>query len=220
MRAIPTTGMTTAIAVFAPVSRPPPPPPLPPLLSLSASDAADEDAAAASAEFVDELASVVGSGADVLDAGNVTTTVTGPVLAAPSPPVVGDSVMTEVTSWVVGSADGAVDVSVSAKSVVAGGSLVEASEMTSEDTEEAMEEDTGSSDVEGGIVVWAELEILEVVTAGDAESVEKELMAVVSCRGTEITYQWSLTWRRAGSRLNRVVVRSEFRGYSRAAAGR
>ena len=76
---MPTTGITTAIAVFAPVSRPL----LPPLLLLEpsfASAAADDDAAAASAEFVVEVGSSdvdTGSGSEVL----VMTTVTGVALS-------------------------------------------------------------------------------------------------------------------------------------------
>lgn len=59
---MPTTGMTTAMAVFAPVSNPLLPPPLLLLEPSFARAAAEDDAAAASAEFVVEVGpSVVGS---------------------------------------------------------------------------------------------------------------------------------------------------------------
>lgn len=55
------------------------------------------------------------------------------------------------------------------------GSLV-VSERTEEDISDAMEEVISS--VGEGIVVWAELEMLEVVTVEKPESVENELMVV------------------------------------------
>lgn len=63
---MPTTGITTAIAVFAPVSSPLLPPPLLLFEPSFASAAAEDDAAAASAEFVVEVGpSVVGSAVGV-----------------------------------------------------------------------------------------------------------------------------------------------------------
>lgn len=57
---MPTTGMTTAMAVFAPVSSPLLPPPFLPLEPSFAKAAAEEDAAAASsASFVGEGAALV-----------------------------------------------------------------------------------------------------------------------------------------------------------------
>lgn len=109
MRAIPTTGMTTAIAVFAPVSKPPLPPPL--LFEpLSASEAAEEEAAAASAEPVADVGSCVGSEELSPERVIVWTTVTGPVGPVVSSPSVRDGavVTMDVINSVVGSADGAV----------------------------------------------------------------------------------------------------------------
>ena len=107
---MPTTGMTTAMAVFAPVSSPLLPPV--PLLELSfARAAAEEDAAAASSALVvEEGAALV---AVSLGWSLVIVTLTTTVLPlVPSAGLVGAWVITDVMTCVVPSAEGAVDVRV------------------------------------------------------------------------------------------------------------
>lgn len=87
----------------------------------------------------------------------------------------------DVISCVEASAEGAVAVEVTSLDVtrlVASDVMVES---IAEDTDETMEE-VASSSVEEGIVVCAELEMLDVVTAVAAVSVEKELMALAGGR--------------------------------------
>jgi hypothetical protein len=174
--AIPTTGITTAIAVLAPVSSPL----LPPLLLFEASfanAAAEEDAAAASAELV------VDDGAAVVDSAlcsevRVTTTVTALALSAA---FVGVWVTTDVITCVVSSAEAAV--LVTNTSLDDSLSLVaeaEVSERSAEDTDDAMDDEISCCVEEEGMVVWAELEMLDVVTAAAEVSVENELMAAAA----------------------------------------
>jgi hypothetical protein len=106
-----------------------------------------------------------------------------------SPAFVGVWVTTDVRTCVVASAEAAV--------VVTNTSLdescwlvasAEVSERSAEDTDDAMDDEI-SSCVEEGIVVWAELEMLDVVTATAEVSVENELMtAAASWCVTERTY--------------------------------
>lgn len=87
----------------------------------------------------------------------------------------------DVISCVEASAEGAVAVEVTSLDVtrlVASDVMVES---IAEETDETMEEVTSSS-VEEGIVVCAELEMLDVVTAVAAVSVENELMALACGR--------------------------------------
>jgi hypothetical protein len=149
IRAIPTTGITTAIAVFAPVSKPLLPPPLLLLEPSFASAAAEDDAAAASAELVVDVGS---SGVDT-EVGSevvVMTTVTGVAL---SPALEGDWVTIDVRICVVGSAEGAVAVLTTS---LADSRSLELSAAADDEIAEEIEdatEDVMSSDVELGIVV-------------------------------------------------------------------
>jgi hypothetical protein len=183
---MPTTGITTAIAVFAPVSKPL----LPPLLLLDpsfASAAAEDDAAAASAELVVE----VGFSVAATDVGSevvVITTVTGVALSCA---FVGDWVTTEVRICVVGSAAAAV--AVLTTSLADSRWLVVSAAASDDEIAEEIEdatEDVISCD-ELGIVVWAELEMLDVVTAEAAVSVDAELMAAAAevCSEGDRTYR-------------------------------
>jgi hypothetical protein len=180
---MPTTGITTAIAVFAPVSRPL----LPPLLLLEpsfASAAAEDDAAAASAEFVVEVGSSdveTGSGSEVV----VMTTVTGVALSCA---FVGDWVTTDVRTCVVGSAASAVAVLITtlADSRWLVDSAAAADDEISEEIEDATEDVMSCEEL--GMVVWAELEMLDVVTVVAAVLVDAELMAAAACSGGDRTY--------------------------------
>jgi hypothetical protein len=145
---MPTTGITTAIAVFAPVSKPLLPPPLLLLEPSFASAAAEDDAAAASAELVVDVGS---SGVDT-EVGSevvVMTTVTGVAL---SPALEGDWVTIDVRICVVGSAEGAVEVLITS---VADSRSVELSASSEDEIAEEMEDATDDviSSVELGIVV-------------------------------------------------------------------
>jgi hypothetical protein len=176
MSAIPTTGITTAIAVLAPVSSPL----LPPLLLFEASfanAAAEDDAAAASAELV------VDDGAAVVDSAlcsevRVTTTVTALALSAA---FVGVWVTTDVITCVVSSAEAAVLVTnTSLDDCLSLVAEAEVSERIAEDTDDAMDDEISCCVEEEGMVVWAELEMLDVVTAAAEVSVENELMAAAA----------------------------------------
>jgi hypothetical protein len=161
IRAMPTTGMTTAMAVFAPV----PSPLLPPvaLLELSfARAAAEEDAAAASSALVVEegAALVAVSLAWSLVVVRVTTTV---LPLDPSAGLVGVWVITDVRICVVGSAEGAVDVEMTsdADSAAVVSSAVVSS--AAEVVEDAAAEVVSSVDVVMGVEMEL-LRLLDVVT--------------------------------------------------------
>jgi hypothetical protein len=181
MSAMPTTGITTAIAVFAPVSSPL----LPPLLLLEPSfarAAAEDDAAAASAEFFVE----VGSSVEAVELGTevrVTTTVIGLALSAA---FVGDWVTTEVTTCVVPPTEDAVLVKITSPVDTALVDLVAVSE-TTEETDDAIEDETWSFVEVEERVVEIELEMLDVVTVVTAVSAKEELMAL-RCDELDGTY--------------------------------
>jgi hypothetical protein len=169
---MPTTGMTTAMAVFAPVSSPLLPPV--PLLELSfARAAAEEDAAAASSALaVEEDAALVAvSLAWSLVVVRVTTTV---LPLEPSAGLVGVWVITDVITCVEASAEGAVDVEVTSD---ADSAVVDSSAVVSaaaEDVEEVWAEEA-SSVVDVVIGVEMELEmLLEVVTMVEAALAEED----------------------------------------------
>lgn len=175
---MPTTGMTTAMAVFAPVSSPLLPPV--PLLELSfARAAAEEDAAAASSALVvEEGAALV---AVSLGWSLVIVTLTTTVLPlVPSAGLVGAWVITDVMTCVVPSAEGAVDVRVT--SAEDSGAVVSSAVVSSE-AEDV--EDVAAAEVVSSVedVMGWEMELvrlLEVVTVVKAALVGEEDMAAAA----------------------------------------
>lgn len=182
---MPTTGMTTAMAVFAPVSSPLLPPL--PLLELSfAKAAAEEDAAAASSALVaEEEVALVAVSLAWLEVRVSVTTTTLPV--EPSAALVGVWVTMDVRICVVGSAEGAVDVEVTSDG--ASDALVWSvvdSAAAVEDVEDVVAAEELSSDVEDVMGVEMELVRLDVVTVVKAELAgEEDMTAVVSSVGSK-----------------------------------
>jgi hypothetical protein len=171
--------MTTAMAVFAPVSSPLLPPV--PLLELSfARAAAEEEAAAASSALVgvEDAALVAVSLGWLLVVVRVTTTV---LPLEPSAGLVGVWVITDVRICVVGSAEGAVDVEVTSdadSAEVVSSAVVSAAAEEVDDVVSAAEV---VSSVE--VVMGVEMELvrlLDVVTVVKAPLVDDEDMAAAA----------------------------------------
>jgi len=177
---MPTTGMTTAMAVFAPVSSPLLPPL--PLLELSfARAAAEEDAAAASSALVAEVGAALVAVSLVLSLVKVLVTTTTLPLE-PSAVLVGVWVIIDVITCVVPSAEGAVDVRVTSDADSA--ELVSSAEVSA--AAEDVVEDVAAAEVVSSVedVIGVEMELvrlLDVVTVVTAGlEVEKEDMAAAA----------------------------------------